>query len=42
MDATQSAVARIERGRAPLNIKTLARYTRAAGRRIAVKLVSAA
>lgn len=42
MGTTQSVVARIESGRAPPNLKTLDRYARAVGRRIAVKLVPAA
>lgn len=42
MGTTQSVVARIESGRAAPNLKTLDRYARAVGRRIAVKLVPAA
>jgi len=42
MGTTQSVVARIESGRNPPNLKTLEKYARAVGRRIEVKLVSAA
>jgi ribosome-binding protein aMBF1 (putative translation factor) len=42
MGTTQSVVARIESGQNPPNLKTLSRYARAVGRRIEVKLVSAA
>jgi len=38
----QQSIARIESGRAAPNLKTLDRYARAVGRRIAVKLVPAA
>ncbi len=42
MRTTQSVVARIESGRNPPNLKTLERYANAVGRRIQLKLVSAA
>jgi ribosome-binding protein aMBF1 (putative translation factor) len=42
MRTTQSVVARIESGQNPPNLRTLERYAEAVGRRIQVKLVSAA
>lgn len=42
MGTTQSVVARIESGRNPPNLRTLDKYARAVGRRIEIKLISAA